>query len=221
MVAASGRTKPETGRGIRRSLSAASIMLGRAAIDVVAENPMNMDGYAARKNRSGERRAMSPPLGRYTTAMNTSTPMTTAAMNQSIARTTSQPYCAAVGATSAKMPIGAMTSTQWTIRMSASVAASAMLMSGVRRSSGSVAVAIAKIVTNTITGSRLPSAAALNGFAGTNWTMNWRPVGIVAVALLNAAGSTPPACRVGCFSAGTQTSGGTILPVRDTTRMGP
>ena len=56
--------EPETGRGRCRSLSAASIMFGTAAIELVAENPMNIDGYAARTKRSGDRRAMKATLGR-------------------------------------------------------------------------------------------------------------------------------------------------------------
>ena len=104
-------------------------------------------------------------------------------MNHSIARTMSQPYRAAVGATSAKMPIGATTRTHCTIRINASVAESAMTVRGTRRSCGNVATAIAKIVINTMTGSRLPSAAALKGLAGTSCTMNWTPVGRVCAAL--------------------------------------
>src|SRR6185503_15523589 len=111
-VAASGSTNPETGRGSWKSLSAASIMRGSAAIDDVAENPISIDGYEARRNRSGDRRAMKATAGRYTSPMNSATPMITAAMNQSIARIRLQPNCVMSGATSAKMPIGANSNTQ-------------------------------------------------------------------------------------------------------------
>ena len=64
MLAPSGSTKLETGRGICRSLSAASIMFGRAAIEVVAEKATIMEGNAARRNRRGARCAISATLGR-------------------------------------------------------------------------------------------------------------------------------------------------------------
>src|SRR5439155_7771528 len=57
-------------------------------------------------------------------------------------------------------------------RSSAWVATSASSVSASRLSSGSAAAATAKIVTNTIRGSRLPSTAARSGFAGTRSTID-------------------------------------------------
>src|SRR3989442_105933 len=152
--------------------------------------------------------------------MNTITPMTTAAMNHSIARTRLQPNCVTTGATSAKMPMGATSSTQCTMRINASVAASAMLVSGARFSAGSDAAAMPKMVMNTMTGSRLPSAAALNGLAGTNWTINCAPLGMVSAARWITLVSAPAAARSAtCCSGVTAARGKTTVATRNPRTM--
>src|SRR2546422_243114 len=122
--------------------------------------------------------------GQYesSTAMNKSSPMITATINPSIASNSFHPTCVMSGATSAAMPRGANNSTQCTMRISASVAASAMLVSGARFSTVRDAAATAKIVMNTSTGRRLPSAAALKGLAGTGCTMNAAAGGMLLAA---------------------------------------
>src|SRR6266571_2299169 len=68
--------------------------------------------------------------------MNSRTPAITAPINQRLASTRRQPTCATNGATNAKMPSGARTRTQCTMRTSASVTASAMPVRGARFSAG-------------------------------------------------------------------------------------
>src|SRR6266566_1389927 len=147
--------------------------------------------------------------------MNTSVPRMTAAMNQAIASTRLQPNCVTIGATSAKMPMGANSNTQCTMRIKTSTTASAMFVSGARFSSGSVAAAMPKIVTNTMTGSKLPSAAALNGFVGTSCAMNCAPPGRLSAARWIAPTSAPAAARSATCCSGVTAACGTIsAPIR-------
>ena len=144
----------------------------------------------------------------------------TVAMNPSIANTSFHPTCATNGATSAKIPTGATNNTQWTIRTRASVTASAMLVSGARFSGGSEAAAIPKIVTNTMMGSRLPSAAALKGFAGTSWLMNCAPVGMPSAARWITVASAPAADRTAsCCSAVNDVCGSSVSASRNPSAM--
>src|SRR5438445_7819568 len=84
-------------------------------------------------------------------------PTITASTYTAMALTSDHPNCATAPATSAKMPTGATSSTHRTMRISAWVATSASWVRTSRLSSGSAAAATAKIVTNTIRGSRLRS----------------------------------------------------------------
>src|SRR3989475_665994 len=115
-----------------------------------------------------------------------------------MALTSDHPNCATAPATSAKMPTGATSSTHRTMRISAWVATSASWVRTSRLSSGSAAAATAKIVMNTISGSRVPSTAARSGFAGTRSTMKRAPDGACSPAWrwkARAAGAASPRPR--------------------------
>src|SRR2546430_858392 len=109
-------------------------------------------------------------------------PTITASTYTAMALTSDHPNCATAPATSAKMPTGATSSTHRTMRISAWVGTSASWVRTSRLSSGSAAAATAKIVMNTISGSRLPSTAARSGFAGTRSTMKRAPDGACSAA---------------------------------------
>ncbi len=109
------------------------------------------------------------------------------------------------------MPTGATSSTHRTMRISAWVATSASSVSASRLSSGSAAAATAKIVMNTISGSRLPSTAARSGFDGTRSTMKRAPDDACSVAWRAKLESASAAARSAvCCSAAMGASGSSI-----------
>src|SRR2546430_16203226 len=150
MLAPSGSTKLATVRGILSPSSAAASMVGSVASDDVVENAIAREGQLTPKNRAGRSRAISTTAGTNTAPQNTASPAITATTNTAIVFTSDQPNWATAPTTSAKMPIGASSRTQWTMRINAPVATSARSVSVRRCSFGRPAAATAQMVVNTI-----------------------------------------------------------------------
>src|SRR3989454_4003742 len=202
MLAPSGSTKLDTVREILRSPSAAPSIVGSVASEDVVENAIIIDGNATRRKRGARSLVPSATAGTNTPPTNSAMPRITARMNTPAALTSDQPNCATAGATSAQIPSGATARTQYMIRMSACVAASATLVSAARFSAGSVAVATAKIVTNTISGSSAPSTAARSGLPGTRFTRKLAPPDEICSAAWRASpeSAAAAALRAVCCS---------------------
>ena len=104
------------------------------------------------------------------------------------------------------------------MRINACVATSARSVRVRRLSSGSAAAATAKIVVNTMKGSRFPSTAARTGLAGISSTMNRAPVGICSAACRTNpesadAARRSAACCFGVMAANGRHSAATPNPI--------